>query len=252
MKKEEYLHTLYDAYKHGRQLTTDIFPEEISDLEAAYDIQHAFTALKERDGEKLAGYKISLTSEGTQKLFNATEPLYGQITDKRVTRELALADTLDSLIELELVFVAQEDLTADDPDEAVLRKVKVAPGLEVPDSRYKDWFPTMSKEHVCCDGAVGGRIAFGEARSATYASLDKIKGSLFHNGIELSHGTSDVVLGHPIVAVRWLLKKLKSHGLSVKKGMFVSTGTFVYPEKLAPGSYEGRFENIGSVFLTVK
>lgn len=252
MQKEEYLRTLYDAYKNGRQLGKDIFPEEVRDLEGAYNIQHAFTALKERDGEKLAGYKISLTSEGTQKLFDATEPLYGQITDKRVTRELAIADTLDSLIELELVFVAQADLAASDSDEAVLRKVKVAPGLEVPDSRYEEWFPAMSKEHVCCDGAVGGRIAFGEPVAVTYASLDKIKGSLIHNGVELSQGTSDVVLGHPIVAVRWLLEKLQSHGLAVKKGMFISTGTFVYPEKLATGTYEGRFENVGSVFLTVK
>ena len=252
MQKKEYLETIYAAYKNGRPLAKDIFPEEVTDLKAAYEVQHAFTALKEQGGEKLAGYKISMTSEGTQKFFNASEPLYGQITDKRVTRELVLASTLDALIELELIFIAQEDLAASDSDEAILRKIKVAPGLEIPDSRYKDWFPKMTKEHVCCDGAVGGWIAYGEPKTATYESLDKIGGILLHNGKELSQGTSDIVLGHPIVAVRWLLEKLQSHGLTVKKGMFISSGTFVNPEKLAPGSYEGRFENFGSVILTVK
>jgi len=252
MQKEEYLQTIYVAYKGNQQLTKDVFPGGVVDLDGAYNIQHAFTALKEQGGEKLAGYKISMTSKGTQKLFDATEPLYGQLTDKRVVLELALADTLEALIELELVFVAQEDLAASDSDETLLRKVKVAPGLEIPDSRYKDWFPKMSKEYVCCDCAVGGWVAYGEPKVATYASLDKIKGTLLHDGKELSNGTSDIVLAHPLNAVHWLLEKLQSHGLIVKKGMFISSGTFVYPEKLTKGSYEGHFENFGSVVLAVK
>lgn len=252
MKKEEYLSKLYEAYAAMKPLSKDIFPDH-TELEEAYEIQHAFTALKEQHGEKLAGYKISMTSAGTQALFNAKEPLYGQITDKRIRTSLSLEqDTLDALLELELMFIAQEDLSADDFYEDILKKVKVAPGLEIPDSRYESWFPEMSKEHVCCDGAVGGYVCIGKALPATYENLDHIHGALFFNGQQVSENTSDIVLGHPVKAVKWLLEKLAQHKLTLKKGMFISSGTFVYPEKLQKGVYEGKFENFGSVTFTVE
>lgn len=242
---------LYPAYKGIRPLKKDIFPTSVS-LNEAYAMQHSFTAAKEKNGEKLQGYKISMTSPETQALFNASEPLYGQLTDKRIRHTLSLSkDTSNALIELELVFIVMEELTAEDSLKDILHKTKVAPGLEVPDSRFQDWFPKMSKEQVCVDGAVGGYVCYGEAKYATYEDLDNIEGKLLYNDQVLAQDSSKTVMGHPVKAVEWLLVKLGEHGLSLQPGMFVSSGTFVMPKPLAVGTYKGEFDHFGTVTLTI-
>lgn len=243
--------TLYPAYNEVRSLEKEVFPKQVS-LEEAYVMQHSFTAVKEKNGEKLQGYKISMTSPETQALFDASEPLYGQLTDKRVRHTLSLSkDTANALIELELIFVVTEKLTAEDSLEDILRKTKVAPGLEVPDSRFQDWFPKMSKEQVCADGAVGGYVCYGETKDATYEELDNIAGKLIYNDQILAQDTSKTVMGHPVKGLEWLLKKLGEQGLALQPGMFVSSGTFVMPKPLAVGTYKGEFDHFGTVTLTI-
>ncbi|MEK4947280.1 2-keto-4-pentenoate hydratase [Carnobacterium sp. FSL W8-0810] len=244
-------HKLYPSYRDIQPLEKDTFPKDIS-LEEAYTMQHSFTAVKEKNGEKLQGYKISMTSPETQALFGASEPLYGQLTNKRVRDRLSLSkDTANALIELELIFIIKEELTAEDSLEDILQKTKVAPGLEIPDSRFLDWFPKMPKEQVCADGAVGGYVSYGEAKDATYEDLDNIQGKLVYNGQILAQDSSKTVMGHPVKAMEWLLKKLGEHGLSLQPGMFVSSGTFVMPKELAAGTYKGEFDYFGTVILTI-
>ena len=244
--------TIYEAYKNVAVLEKSIFPTDI-DLEEAYRIQHAFTNAKKENNETLNGYKISMTSPETQALFDAKEPLYGQMTDKQITGEVSLSeDMLAPLIELELVFVVQEELTADATEEEIIAKTLVAPGLEIPDSRFDDWFPKMPKEQVCADGAVGGKIAFGAPKAYTYVDLDDINGKLILDGAVLDKGSSATVMGHPVHAVKWLLEKLGKHELTLEPGMFVSSGTFVMPKPLEVGTYTGEFEGIGSVQFKVE
>ncbi|MER2175017.1 MAG: fumarylacetoacetate hydrolase [Carnobacterium sp.] len=228
-----------------------IFPENIS-LEEAYTMQHLFTAAKEHNGEKLQGYKISMTSPETQALFEASEPLYGQLTSNRVRNTLSLSkDTAHALIELELVFLVQEELSSEDSIEDILKKTTIAPGLEVPDSRFQDWFPKMSKEQVCIDGAVGGYVCYGSSKKATYEDLDNIQGRLIHNEQIIAQDSSRTVMGHPVKAIEWLLKKLSEQGLSLQPGMFISSGTFVMPQVLTAGTYKGEFDHFGTVTLTI-
>ncbi|WP_026695193.1 2-keto-4-pentenoate hydratase [Peribacillus kribbensis] len=251
MSAQAVLQSLYQSYKNMEPLKKDIFPADI-DLQEAYQIQHAFTEAKKENNEYLNGYKISMTSPETLALFNAKEPLYGQLTNRQVTNDISLsAQMLSPLIELELVFVAKERLTADATEEEIAKKTQVAPGLEIPDSRFEDWFPKMPKEQVCADGAVGGKVAYGSAKDYTYEDLDRIRGELLLNGQMIAEGNSSVVMGHPIKAVKWLLKKLGEHNLTLEPGMFVSSGTFVLPKSLETGIYIGRFEGVGEVTLTV-
>lgn len=251
MNKDEYLKALYIAYKEVKPLSKSTIPINLN-LQEAYEIQHRFTALKEKDGEVLAGYKISATSEKSQALFNISEPAYGQITNTRIIKELKLSNASQPIVELELVFIAQEDLKPNSTNEELLKSVKVAPGIEVPDSRYEDWFPKITKEQLVSDGAAGGYITYGEAIQPTYESLDKIKGTLYLNDEEVSSNTSDIVLGHPLNSLKWLINKLDTHDLVIKKGMFVSSGTVTAPAPLQKGTYTGKFENFRNISLKVE
>ncbi|MGO1923034.1 MAG: 2-keto-4-pentenoate hydratase [Jeotgalicoccus sp.] len=238
---------LYYARLKGKNLTPgqDI---ETDTVEAAYEIQNEILNIQ---GETQKGYKISMTSAETQGLFDSSEPVYGPFTAAQVISGMSLADYNIPLAELELVFYVNETLSMDDDAESILSKCTVAPALELPDGRYTDWFPNISKYEVVADCAVAGAIVIGEAKSVSYDELDNISGKLLFNGEEIKQGQSSEVMGHPVNAMEWLIEKLDSQGKQLEAGQFVSSGTFILPVKLEPGEYEGVFEGLGSVEIEI-
>lgn len=245
--------TLFQAYLHKKQLAKDQIPAFL-EKEKAYGIQHALTAKKAEDAhEELKGYKISLTSKETQELFSSKTPLYGALTTSALSDgTIELAAMGSPLIEIELIFIAKEEISAEDDIEALLQKTLVAPGIEVPDSRFEDWFPHLSLGQVIADSAVAGKIVKGQPKDGLrFDELDDIQGSLTLNGQEIASDTSKAVLGHPAYAVKWLAEELAKHGLAIEKGMVVSSGTFIMPKKLEKGRYTASYEGIGEVSLNV-
>ncbi|MBT2570634.1 hypothetical protein [Planococcus sp. ISL-110] len=245
---------LYDAYKTGEAIPKEQIPASLEKI-PAYTIQHAVTAHKTRGKqEELKGYKISLTSKETQNLFQSETPLYGALTTSALSDGVIELDSLSSpLIEIELIFIAKEDLAAADDVHALLEKTLVAPGIEVPDSRFDDWFPKITLGQVIADSAVAGRIITGlPLDNIRYDQLEKLPGNLTLDGKTIAAGNSSEVLDHPINAVKWLVNELAGHGLAVKKGMAISSGTFILPKPLEKGLYEASYGEIGSVRLIVK
>lgn len=251
--EQQAVDVLFSAYQKKEPLSKQAVPEDL-DKASAYRIQHLVTEQKEAAGEKLQGYKISLTSKETQNLFASDSPLYGALTGPAISEGIIELDSmLSPLLELEVVFIAKEELLPNDDVEAILRKTDVAAGIEVPDSRFEDWFPKVTLGQVIADSAVAGKIVIGERKTdATFESLENIKGTLTFNGEELAAGTSAEVLGHPVHAVKWLIEELALHGRTLQKGMVVSSGTFILPKKLERGLYTASYEGLGEVTLQVK
>lgn len=239
---------LYDARLKG----TNLMPGQdikTDTVETAYEIQ---TEILKMQDKSVKGYKISMTSAETQGLFDSSEPVYGPFTESQVITEMSLADYNIPLAELELVFHVNETLTAKDDAESILKKCTVAPALELPDARYYDWFPNISKYEVVADCAVAGAVVIGEAKTASYDELDNITGTLLFNGEKIKQGQSSEVMGHPVNAMKWLIEKLDSQGRQLEAGQFVSSGTFILPVKLETGKYEGIFEGLGHVEIVIK
>ncbi|HSP23266.1 MAG TPA: hydratase [Planococcus sp. (in: firmicutes)] len=244
---------LFQAYVHKQQLAKDQIPASL-DKQQAYGIQHALTAKKiQYAGEELKGYKVSLTSQETQKLFNSTTPLYGALMSSALSDGIIELDGMASpLIEIELIFIALEDLSPTDSIADILQKTMVSPGIEVPDSRFDDWFPKITLGQVIADSAVAGKIVSGApVSSVSYEGLADIQGVLRLNGQEIASNSSTAVLGHPALALKWLVDELAHHGTTLKKGMYVSSGTFISPKKLERGHYTASYEGIGEVALEV-
>lgn len=168
---------LFDAYQENKPLDRDAFVGTVTDFETAYQVQDTVMAHK---GQAVAGYKVSLTSPETQAMFQSDSPLYGaQVADKFVNSPatLALADYNEPLVEVELVFTAKTALTPDMSVETLLENTTVAPALEVPDARFKTWFPQLDKYLVLSDCAVGGAVVVGEAKDGdtlTVAALAEV------------------------------------------------------------------------------
>ncbi|WP_228062294.1 MULTISPECIES: 2-keto-4-pentenoate hydratase [unclassified Streptococcus] len=247
---------LFKALDQRAPLAMSELDGVVEDIDTAYQIQDAFVAQR---GEEVQGYKVSLTSEETQRMFNSTEPFYGQETTSQFIQgpaEVSLSALMEPLIEIELVFRAKEDLSLEDSLEDLLGKLTIAPGIEVPDARFKDWFPKLNKYLVVSDSAVAGRIVYGQEQDLkgnyTVEDLAAISGVLSKDGQVLDQGVSSQVLGNPLHSVQWLVQKLASHGKTFKKGQQVSSGTFVIPPHLEVGVYRVEYgSGVGSLELTV-
>lgn len=256
MNIEQLATEFYQAYKEKKHVDTLTNRNIVIDENTAYKIQDLVTKMKINDnGEEILGYKISMTSEKTQKMGNATSPTYGTFTNTSLLKgPVKLDPDFILLIEPELVFVITEDLSIGADAEEFMKKSKIAAGLEIPGSRYPNWFPPQGGGNVTdniVDNACGGMIAIGEAfeipDSINWAGIGV---KLFLNDTQIDEGLSEEVLGNPVNAVSWLSSKLAEENKSLKKGMIVSSGTFTLPKILEKGTYRGVFDIVGE--LTVK
>lgn len=256
-EQKAYADKLLQAYKDVSALTYQDYVGVVTDTDQAYAVAHYVNAQKPTP---TAGYKVSLTSERTQKLFNSDSPLYGCLESTRFVQgpaTLSLANLNEALVECELVFTAKEDLSPEDSLEDLFKKVTVAAGLEVPDARFKDWFPALPKELVVSDGSVGGYVVYGQEVDVAenFASVDdlaKVTLVLTHKGQTVAEGVSSEVLDNPLNSLKWLVGKLHAQGLSFKKGQRVSSGTFNFPPHLSVGEWKAVYgSGVGEVVLTV-
>ncbi|WP_318767532.1 2-keto-4-pentenoate hydratase [Lactiplantibacillus carotarum] len=248
---------LFDAYQTQHALSMAAFADALSDEDTAYRVQAHLTTLK---NQPVGGYKVSLTSETTQKMFDAHAPLYGaQVADHFLAAPVTVrcGQLMDPLVEVELVFKAKENLSADDSLTDLWHKTTVAPGLELPDSRFADWFPDLPKNLVVADAAVGGLVVYGtemdtDQRFDSVAAVATPQCQLTHDGETLKTGAASEVLGNPLKSLHWLVGKLAAQGKTLTAGQRVSSGTFVLPPHLTAGHWQADFDHdLGSVQLDV-
>ena len=260
-RQEELAGALYQAYAAncaGRNAPLDMADWEgvVTDDDAAYAVQDAVMAKK---GEPVAGYKVSLTSEETQRMFDSTCPLYGaQVAERFVATpcELDLSRLNEPLLEVEFCFKANEDLSPEDSLADVLRKCTVAGDMEVPDARFAAWFPTLSKYLVMSDCAVGGYVLYGrevDGRDLTVEGMAGYHAKCYHDGELVKEGDSSEILGNPVKSMKWLVEKLASQGKRFTAGMRASVGTVFVPPHLTAGTWRVEWDGpFGSLEATVR
>ncbi|WP_010651950.1 2-keto-4-pentenoate hydratase [Oceanobacillus massiliensis] len=223
--------------------------------ETAYAVQEEFIARKcKLENEKIAGYKISMTSPETQAIAQTNEPAYGTLLSANLVNSsetISLSELFAPLLEPELMFILTDDLSLGASEDEILANSKIAAGLEIPDSRYMDWFPNFSLADLISDNTATGRVIVSDmVDPPSFEELANIKMKLFHNGENIGTGISSEVLGNPASSVAWLTKKLSSRNQALKKGMVISSGTFIPPLSVEPGKYQATYSHFGTAEIT--
>lgn len=258
MNNQEFAQMLYNADTKRQALSQSDYVTQLDNESDAYDVQHALMALK---AEEIGGYKVSLTSKETQNMFDSTTPLYGaQVVChfKQAPTTLSTNQVLDPLAEVELMFTAKEDLFPEDSLTDLMNKTLIAPAIEVPDSRFLNWFPSLSKYLVIADAAVGGFIVYGQQVETmdyfkTPDELAAVATVLYHNGKEIKTGNATEVLGNPLLSLQWLVAKLASQNRQLIAGQHISSGTFLLPEHLTTGTWQASFSHhLSDVVLNIE
>ncbi|MCE5090776.1 2-keto-4-pentenoate hydratase [Staphylococcus devriesei] len=252
---KEVSNALYQAYVSKQHIEFVSKSFNISESEAYKTQDDLINQLNTKNDTTVKGYKVSMTSAATQAIANTDEPAYGTILSNQVVfndANVSLANLFDPLLEPEIIFELTADLPEDADNQTILESVKIAPGIEIPDARYKDWFPNFTLSDLISDNTATGLIVVGErVTPLEYNQFADINLKLFKDGTQIKTGHSSEVLGNPVEAIKWLNKKLHSHGKQLQKGQFISSGTFISPLHLEQGKYTAEYDKVGSVTVQV-
>lgn len=234
---------LYAALRERRTVSPIAARAPDLTIDDAYAISLDFLARRERDGERVVGKKIGVTSKAVQDMLGVHQPDFGFLTDKMwVGEEIDIAEhgLIQPRAEAEIAFILKSSLigpgvTAQDVLEAT---AAIAPCFEIVDSRIDNW--KISIVDTVADNASCGVFVIGEAMADPRDhDLPALRCTVTKNGKPLSEGLGSAVQGSPLQAVAWLANTLGAHGVGLAAGDIILSGSLV---PLAPAVAGDVFE----------
>ena len=233
-----------------QQLST-LWPD--LDFDDAYAVQGLVQGQKIRNGRRLIGHKVGLTSKAMQRSSQITEPDYGHLLDDMLLNDGARvphANYCAPRVEVELAFVLDKPLRG--PGillTDVLRATEyVVPALEIVDARVQN--PRKIFDTIADNGAAAGIVIGGRPVGPMEVDLRWVGGIMYVNGDIEETGLAAGVLGHPAMGVAWLANKLSEHGVALEAGHLILAGSFTRVVWAKKGdTVHGDFGRLGGVAM---
>jgi 2-keto-4-pentenoate hydratase len=260
MQREQIQTACALLYRHWSQETRlDALPPDLqpADRAEAYRVQACIEAFSQAP---LYGWKIAATSLAGQRHIGVDGPLAGRLLTERVIEDggvCRLGNNLMKVAELEFAFRMGGDLaprgTPYGRDEVLACVATLHPAIELPDSRFED-FEHAGLAQLIADNACAHRFVLGPAAGTDWRAMDLAAhpGRVLRNGALAEEGVGRNVLDDPRIALTWLANELSRHGMTLKAGQVVTTGTCAKPLGIAMGDkIEGDLGVLGRVSVTI-
>nr|ART40620.1 L73 [uncultured bacterium] len=222
------------------------------DWEDAYAIQDEIRRRKIARGNKIVGLKAGLTSHAKMKQMGVETPVFGFMADYYAvpeSGECKVSDLIHPKIEPEIAFVTKRALKGPGCHiGAVLAATDfVLPGIEVIDSRYRDF--NFDLKSVIADNTSAARfVVGGQAVPASEVDLRTVGIVLEKNGRQVAFGAGAAVLGHPAAAIAMLANHLGARGEEIPAGTLILSGGITEAVAVEPGdAVTLRVQGMGSV-----
>ncbi|MDO8347045.1 MAG: 2-oxo-3-hexenedioate decarboxylase [Rugosibacter sp.] len=205
---------------------TDQYPD--MDWDDAYAIQEAIKQRKIARGTRIAGLKAGLTSHAKMKQMGVETPVFGFITDYGCIPEggeVKISELIHPKVEPEIAFVTKAPLRGPGCHiGAVLAATDfVLPGIEVIDSRYRDF--KFDLKSVVADNTSAARYVIGGMmRPVAEVDLRTVGIVLEKNGEPVAFGAGAAVLNHPAAAIAMLANHLGARGEEIPAGTLILSG----------------------------
>lgn len=247
-----------DAEHLGRRRFTGIEPWPTEPGEAfAYRVQDGLLArrLARNPDDRVAGYKIGLTTPRIQTLCRGDRPISGVMQAgglRSAPARVAVADYVHLGIESELAVRIARPLPAHSApvtrDDVAAAIGEVAAAFELIEDRHAD-YTTLDWLWMAADNSWHAGLVLGPA--VQYRDIGDLRGVLAVDGVEVDSGSTRDVLGHPCDAVAWLANHLDARGISIEPGHWISTGSIATIRFAEPGRhYRFTIDGLPSVELT--
>jgi 2-keto-4-pentenoate hydratase len=226
--------------------------EGLPDLATAYRVQKVYVG-EIIGNDRIAGYKIGLTSQRMQTMCGIDRPISGAIFGRRVLKsgvKLRAADYHHLGLEFEICTRLGRDLaprkTPYTKDEMGAVVDAVCAAVELVDDRHAD-YAVLDCNSLVADNSWNAGVVLGNF-VAPPPKLEEVVGVAYQDGIEIGRGRGADALGHPFEPLAWLANHLAAQGDRLKKGDIVMTGSIV-TTKFPEGAFNYRFDvtGLGSV-----
>ncbi|QNP58216.1 2-oxo-3-hexenedioate decarboxylase [Paenacidovorax monticola] len=231
---------------------TDEHPD--MDWDDAYAVQDAILARKLARGARVVGLKAGLTSHAKMKQMGVDTPVFGFLVDGFSVPEGGTVQTRELIhpkVEPEIAFVLKHALKGPGCHiGAVLAATDfVLPGIEVIDSRYRDF--KFDLKSVVADNTSASRfVVGGRALRPEGVDLRTVGIVLEKNGQPVALGAGAAVLGHPAAAIAMLANHLGRRGQEIPAGSLILSGGVTEAVAVAAGDHVClRVQGMGSVSL---
>jgi 2-oxopent-4-enoate/cis-2-oxohex-4-enoate hydratase len=232
---------LYQALR-GRHVLAPLTEREPEiTIENAYHISKRMVQLRlDRDGEKIVGKKIGVTSDAVQKMLGVYQPDFGFLTNTMAFANDAAIRIPGQLIqpraEGEIAFRLKKDLRGPGVTAAQVLDATEAiiPCFEIVDSRIRDW--KIKIQDTVADNASCGVYVLGrEELDPRSLDLPNLEIDVFKNGTRISSGKGAAVQGNPLTAVAWLANTLGQFDIPFLAGEVILSGSLVPLEPVKAG-----------------
>ena len=224
------------------------------DWDDAYAIQDVILQRKLARGARVVGLKAGLTSHAKMKQMGVTDPVFGFLVDEYVVSEGAtvnVSELIHPKVEPEIAFVLKHALKGPGCHiGAVLAATEfVMPGIEVIDSRYRDF--KFDLKSVVADNTSAARfVVGGQAIRPEQVDLRTVGVVLEKNGEPVARGAGAAVLGHPAAAIAMLANHLGRRGQEIPAGSLILSGGVTEAVAVNAGdNVTLRVQGMGSVGL---
>ena len=230
------------------------------DAGEGYAIQHRLHHFLSEAGEgPVTGHKIGCTTLVMRQKLGIDQPCAGAIHGRRVLGDggtWSVAGRIKPSVECEIAVRLARDLpaiaghyTADSVHAAVGACMA---SIELCDDRYTDrekvGVPTLIADDFYNVGCALGR----EIASWQSIDLPTITGAMHINGKEMGRGKGGDIMGHPLAALAWLANLRAGEGYPLKAGAFVTLGSIVSSQRVAPGDrVDIEIESLGRLAISV-
>jgi 2-oxopent-4-enoate/cis-2-oxohex-4-enoate hydratase len=248
---EKYGAKLYNALRDRHTIAPLINDNQNLTMDDAYAISLDFLARRSKDGERVVGKKIGVTSKAVQDMLGVFQPDFGFLTDKMfVAGDISISQTglIQPRAEAEIAFILKDSLSGPNvtAQQVIDATESIAPCFEIVDSRIDGW--KISIIDTVADNASCGVFVLGDARADPRAfDLPNLKVSVTKNGMPLSEGLGSAVQGNPAEAVAWLANTLGAYGVTLNAGDIILSGSLVPLENAVAGDvFEMMLHGIGS------
>ncbi len=238
-------------------LSAGLMPHDAGE---GYAVQLRLHHLLSEAGEgPVAGHKIGCTTLVMRQKLGIDQPCAGAIHGRRVLGDggtWSVAGRIKPSVECEIAVRLARDLppiaghyTADSVHAAVGACMA---SIELCDDRYTDrekvGVPTLIADDFYNVGCVLGE----EIRDWQTIDLAAISGTMRINGRETGRGKGGDIMGHPLEALAWLANLRASEGHHLKAGDFITLGSIVSSQRVAPGDrVEIEIESLGRLGISV-
>lgn len=242
---ETYGRELYEALRARRTLQPLIERDPALTVDDAYAISLDFLSRRLKDGERVVGKKIGVTSKAVQDMLGVHQPDFGFLTDWMFVEgdiDIDAKALIAPRAEAEIAFILKDSLNGPGvtAEQVIAATEAIVPCFEIVDSRITDW--KISIVDTVSDNASCGVYVLGDERLDPRAlDLPNLHVAVTKNGEPLSEGYGHAVQGDPAQAVAWLANTLGAYGVTLDAGDVILSGSLV---PLAPAVKGDRFEMI--------